>query len=334
MILRVSAIVHHVLFLVSAASTLERHFLSAEHGASLRRDSAPPAEATAFSRSSIAAHDGVLRWEIWPGLIMASIAGASTVLGATVVLFMPDGGPPPSAMAFAFSLAAGVMIAISAEMLWPHHHEDHHEFEFSWMPFFVFSCGAICCAFLCKLGDLLGWAASADEKAESSGESDPKSFRLAALLFMSLTLHNFPEGFAVAVSALSGMRLGVTMCIAVAFHNIPEGIALAVSVFRATRSVGQSFFWTFVSGLTEPLGAFCAMWVLQAHTSTPGLLDTLLTAVAGVMCYVAMAELLPEALSTRCWGSICCGFCSGVAVMVLTHMVMDSAIDDSGNWIS
>lgn len=129
----------------------------------------------------------------------------------------------------------------------------------------------------------------------------------------------------MAISALSGMRLGITMCIAVACHNIPEGIALAVSIYGATKSYGQSFFWTFISGLTEPLGALCAMLLIQAYLSvTPHLLFTLLTAVAGVMCYVALAELLPEAISTRCWPAIVGGFVAGVVIMVLTHWVMDS----------
>lgn len=242
-----------------------------------------------------------------------------------MILFMPEGGPPPSAMAFSFSLAAGVMVAISVEMLVPH----EGKLAFAWEPILIFCSGAACCALLCKLADYFDTAFVQDtdiEKADVTLEQDQKKrYRLAALLFVSLTLHNFPEGFAVAISALSGMRLGITMCIAVACHNIPEGIALAVSIYGATKSYGQSFFWTFISGLTEPLGALCAMLLIQAYLSvTPHLLVTLLTAVAGVMCYVALAELLPEAISTRCWPAIVGGFVAGVVIMVLTHWVMDS----------
>jgi len=123
---------------------------------------------------------------MWGGVLMAFVAGASTVLGATVVLFMPEGGPPPAAMAFAFSLAAGVMVAISADC-----------FESTTV------------------------SADVENDKDAIVGEDKKSFRLAALLFVSLTLHNFPEGFAVAVSAMSGLNLGLTMCIAVAIHNIP-----------------------------------------------------------------------------------------------------------------
>jgi len=268
---------------------------------------------------------------MWPGVLMASVAGASTVLGATVVLFMPEGGPPPAAMAFSFSLAAGVMVAISVEMLFPESMHGEGKFTFAWTPLLLFIAGVVFCALLCKFADLFESTAAADTEGEkdsdkSEQEQKKKKFRLAALLFVSLTLHNFPEGFAVAVSALSGLRLGLMMCIAVAFHNIPEGIALAVSVYGATKSYGQSFFWTFLSGLTEPLGAICAMLLIQSYlASTPNLLVNLLTAVAGVMCYVALAELLPEAVSTHCWSAIVSGFAVGVVVMVLTHWVIDSA---------
>merc|ERR1719329_498136 len=208
---------------------------------------------------------------------MASIAGASTVLGATVILFMPEEGPPPSAMAFSLSLAAGVMIAVSFEMLLP------SEGTSTTMRIGVFFLGAACCAALCKIADIIEGRGAAEADSEKGGDAvdqdERKRFRLAALLFVSLTLHNFPEGFAVAVSALSGLRLGITMCIAVAFHNIPEGIALAVSIYGATKSYGKSLFWTFISGLTEPLGAICAMLLIQAYLrTTPDLIVHLLTA--------------------------------------------------------
>jgi len=70
------------------------------------------------------------------------------------------------------------------------------------------------------------------------------------------------------------------------------------------------------------------MMVIQAYMeSNPDLLTNLLTAVAGVMCWVALAELLPEAVSTGCWAAIASGFVSGIIIMVLTHWVMDSAVE-------
>lgn len=260
--------------------------------------------------------------DMWPGVLMACMVSVSMLLGATVILFVPEGGPPKSIIAFSFSLAAGVMVAISVELLIPF-------VSFAWAPLLIFLAAGLCCWGLCKLAEYFTRPDEPEiEKALSPDEEEKKKFRLAVLLFCSLTLHHFPEGFAVAISAVDGLHQGITMCIALAFHSIPEGIALAVSVFGVTKSYGKSFTVTFISGITAPLGAICAMLLLQAYlSSNPHLLHHLYIAVAGIMCYVAVMELIPEAVSTRCWTAIGAGFVSGVLALVLTRGAIDFAME-------
>eukprot|EP00798_Chlamydomonas_sp_ICE-L_P020760 gene20760-27581_t len=58
--------------------------------------------------------------------------------------------------------------------------------------------------------------------------------RLGMLMAFTMTLHNLPEGFAVAFSALTDF--GPIMAIAIAVHNIPEGIIIAAPIYAATGS--------------------------------------------------------------------------------------------------
>lgn len=60
-----------------------------------------------------------------------------------------------------------------------------------------------------------------------------RAWRVTMLLFVSLAVHNFPEGLAVGASTIYNIRLGWTTAVAIALHNIPEGIAIAVPCLAA-----------------------------------------------------------------------------------------------------
>ena len=88
--------------------------------------------------------------------------------------------------------------------------------------------------------------------------------RVTMLLFFSLLLHNFPEGLAVAASALESDKLGMTVTIGIMIHNIPEGIAIAIPCLKARPdSPFLSFILASVSGLAEPAGAFVSLVFLR-----------------------------------------------------------------------
>ena len=56
--------------------------------------------------------------------------------------------------------------------------------------------------------------------------------RLGILMAVAMTLHNIPEGFAVAFSSFT--EIGPIMAIAIGLHNVPEGIIVAAPVYAAT----------------------------------------------------------------------------------------------------
>ncbi|GBG82655.1 hypothetical protein CBR_g35021 [Chara braunii] len=118
--------------------------------------------------------------------------------------------------------------------------------------------------------------------------------RTGALTAVVLGLHNFPEGIATFVSALQDAKLGVTMCLAIALHNIPEGVCVAMPVYYATKSKWKGFFWAFISGIAEPVGAVLAYAVLSNHMNDTAF-GVLYAGIAGVMVGIVLSELLPAA---------------------------------------
>jgi ZIP family zinc transporter len=156
---------------------------------------------------------------------------------------------------------------------------------------------------------------------EMQRRPDAHLMRMGLVSAAAIALHNFPEGIATFVAVLDNPRLGASIAAAVALHNIPEGIAVAVPVFYATGSRGKAFAWSFLSGLSEPLGALAAWWLL-AGLAGAVLRGVLFAAVAGIMVFISFDELLPTAREYGEPHVAVYGLVSGMAVMAVSLALM------------
>lgn len=149
-----------------------------------------------------------------------------------------------------------------------------------------------------------------------------KLMKMGTFTALAIGIHNFPEGIATFMSAMQDSSLGVAIAIAVAIHNIPEGIAVAVPIFYATGNRRKAFKLSFLSGLAEPVGAFAAYLVLMPFLSDT-LFGIVFAAVAGIMVFISIDELLPAAKKYDETHLSVYGFIAGMALMAVSLVMLE-----------
>ena len=118
--------------------------------------------------------------------------------------------------------------------------------------------------------------------------------RMGVFTALAIAIHNFPEGMATFVSALQSPEIAIPIVAAIAIHNIPEGIAVSVPIYQATGSKKKAFLYSFVSGLAEPVGALIG-WLVLLPIMSDTVFGIIFAAVAGIMVFISVDELLPSA---------------------------------------
>ena len=119
------------------------------------------------------------------------------------------------------------------------------------------------------------------------------------------------------MGTLADVNLGVALAVAIAIHNIPEGLAVSAPVYAATGSRKKAFLWSFLSGVSEPVGALLAAVVLMPFLSD-AVLGYSLAAVAGIMVAISLDELIPAARSISADHLPILGVSLGMLVMAVS----------------
>jgi ZIP family zinc transporter len=164
-------------------------------------------------------------------------------------------------------------------------------------------------------------AAAGDAATELEVQAgQAKLMRMGLITALGIAVHNFPEGLATFASGLQTGTVAVMVAVTVAIHNIPEGIAVSVPIYYATGSRKKAFAYSFLSGLAEPVGGLIGYAILAPFLS-PAVLGLTFAAVAGIMVFIALDELMPTA---RAYGEqhlAIYGTMSGMAVMALSLLL-------------
>ncbi len=212
-------------------------------------------------------------------LLLSFIAGISTVLGSFFILFKIK--KVGEFVVFSLSFSLGIMTLISFFDLIP-----------SSYPVIINNYGILYGIIIFVLIFLLGYQ-SIKLINDRIKDNDSSLYKIGILSMISLVLHNFPEGIAVFIGALSNTSIGIKLCIAIMLHNIPEGIAISVPLYYSGVEKKRVFVYTLLSGLSEPIGALLAYFILKNFINEL-FLSMVLVFVSGLMISLALNDILKE----------------------------------------
>ena len=146
----------------------------------------------------------------------------------------------------------------------------------------------------------------------------------SAMTFLSITLHNIPEGMAVGLSfalAAKGeipLMSAVTLALGIGFQNLPEGAAVALPLCRDGISRFRAFLMGAFSGVMEPLaGVMAALLLSRAQMLLPWMMHF----SAGAMIYVTFREVLTARQETHSPLPALCAFLGFLLMTVMDVML-------------
>ena len=225
----------------------------------------------------------------------------ATVLGAAMVFFFRRELSAMTQKLF-LGFAAGVMVAASVWSLLIPAMEQAGQQAAPGKPRALAVGLPVCGGFVLGAGFLLLMDRLMPHLHIGSDEPEglPAHLKRTTMIVLAVTLHNIPEGMAVALSfsvaaadpAEGAFAGAVALALGMALQNFPEGAAVSLPLKAQGVGAGKAFVCGALSGVVEPV--FGLLTVLIAGRVL-AVMPWLLAFAAGAMLYVVVEELIPEA---------------------------------------
>jgi len=251
-------------------------------------------------------------------------AGLSTGIGSAIALFAKRTNRAFLAASLGFS--AGVMIYVSFVELFPIANDflarSHGPSIGGWIGAAAFFGGMVLSALIDFCVPSYENPHEAGLVEEMGGHTEMKHLeRVGVMTALAIGIHNFPEGLATFFAALPSLASGIPVAVAIALHNIPEGISVSVPMYYATGSRKKAFVYSFLSGLSEPVGAIVGYVVLRPFISD-ALMGIVFAAVAGIMVFISLDQLIPNAKKYGEGHPSVYGLIAGMAIMAISLLAL------------
>lgn len=218
--------------------------------------------------------------------LLTTLAGLSTMLGVIPIFIKLRDENQIITASLAF--AAGVMICVSITDLIPESilmlENYYNGFITVLLVFLFLLIGIVVSSFIDKVFPTNPIVSN----------SHVSLYKVGIISMVAIILHNLPEGIATFISTTKDTSLGISLAVAIALHNIPEGISISVPIYYSTKSKIKAIFYTFISAMSEPLGAILTYLFLFPFINNV-VLGLLFAFIAGIMIQISLTGLIPTA---------------------------------------
>lgn len=255
-------------------------------------------------------------------LLLTLLAGLSTGIGSALAFFTKRTNTKFLSTALGFS--AGVMLYVSFMEILPQALELTSESNSEFSNLHVTIAFFVGIAIIYLIDMLIPKAENPHElhMVEDMSVKRGKALkRTGIFMALAIGIHNFPEGMATFASAIVSPEIAIPIAIAIAIHNIPEGIAVSVPIYYATGNRSKAFWYSFASGMAEPVGGLIAYFFLMSFLTNYSL-GLLMASVAGIMVFISVDELLPGAEKYGEHHYSIAGFVGGMLVMAVSLLLL------------
>jgi ZIP family zinc transporter len=269
----------------------------------------------------------------WWAFSLSMLAGLSTGIGSVIAIFAKRTDKNWLSVSMGFS--AGVMIYVSFVDIFPKAQEylsaELGDVNGTWATVGAFFGGMLLIGLIDKLIPHhenphefaeTDTTDELDQKSSVKGKSKEAAlYKTGVLTALAIGIHNFPEGLATFAAAYQDLALGVSIAIAIAIHNIPEGMAVSIPVYYATGSKRKAFYFSFLSGISEPIGALIGFFLLREvfNDLTFGIIFAL---IGGIMVFISLDQLLPAAHRYGKHHHTIYGMLAGMAVIAISLVLL------------
>lgn len=152
-----------------------------------------------------------------------------------------------------------------------------------------------------------------NEKETAPIKTQARATRRGSVLAAGLALHYIPEGMALGALLKTSFPAGLCMAAVITAHCLPEALMVLIPLRQEGAPLNRRLAWA--AALALPMAAGTAAGFTFGGLSAL-LADTCLTFAAGMMLYIACAEILPDAgLRGTSWPAAigaAAGFIAGV----------------------